>query len=247
MKYIISAVALACLFLTSLSGCSMMDAARTEIEYKDLRINVINPDPIFLMAEPGDDVAVQIRDQSRFEVGDEVWNQVRNDLRRKGYNIVRPREARYIAQVVITSNFSEKSAREIMGSPDSGAVVGGVAGGVIGAQKGTGAAVAGAAIGVAAGALADLTSSLVKVGRLEIDGILRILEKRASPIATETRTELKQGTSSTVSQDINDSSNYKQIETTFKITAEKKKLEWEECEKEVKGLIAKQIADTFGG
>jgi hypothetical protein len=246
MKHIVGKLAVVCIFLAALNCCSAMDAARTDIEYRDLRINVIHPSPIFLLAQPGDKVAVQIRDHSRFEVGDEVWNHVKEDLEAKGYKLVKPREARFIAQVVITSNFSELTAREIMGSPDTGAVVGGVAGGVIGAQKGTGAAVAGAAIGAAAGALADLSSSLVKVGRLDMEGVLRILEKRDQPVTTETRTEIKEGRASSVSQSIIDEENYKKLETGFTVTAEKKGLKWEECQGEVKKLIAKQISDTFG-
>ena len=247
MKRIIRTATLLCLFAVCLSGCAAMDAARTEIEYRDLRINVIHPSPLFLMAQPGDEICVQIRDQSRFEVGDDVWNRVEADLQAKGYILVPPRKARYIVQVVVTSNFSELTARELMGSPDTGAVVGGVAGGVIGAQKGTGAAIAGAAIGAAAGAMADLSSSLVKVGRLDMEGVMRVLERLDRPVSTETRTEIKEGRATSVTQEIIDRDDYKKLETSFTVTAEKKDLQWEECSEEVKELVAKQIYDTFGG
>jgi len=230
-----------------LTACSVMDAARTEIEYHDLKLNTTSPNPLFLDAQPGDSVSLQIRDRSGFNIGKRVKEEVEQTLKMKGYEIVLPREARFKVQVVLTSNFSEKTAREIMGSPDTGAVAGGVAGGVIGAQKGTGAAIAGAAVGTAAGALADLTSSLVKVGRVQFDGVIRVLEKADRALLTETRTEIKQGSATSVSQEFKEEIPHKQFQSDFSVTAEKTGLEWEECEKPVLEAIIKEISENFSG
>lgn len=159
----IALLILSIFFFSSMYGCGAMHAARTAIENKDTTVDVSIDDPVFISLEYNDTISIQVDDQS-LGIAEDIRMILEQKLVDKGFKVVPPQKAGVIGLYSVRVNQFSKSARELHGPGDLGAVAGFAGGLALGARNGdAGLAVLGALTGAVAGGTADLSSSMVRV------------------------------------------------------------------------------------
>ncbi|WP_028575722.1 complement resistance protein TraT [Desulfonatronovibrio hydrogenovorans] len=216
----------------AISGCGGMHAARTAIENREMSLEVVNEDPLMIQGEQGRSVHVIINDQD-LGVADEIRRGMEQQLIKKGYVVSDVEQADMICMYMLHPDQDSKTAREIHGPGDMGAIAGATGGFWAGARRGkVGEALAGGLIGALVGGATDLTSSMVSVDSISI----RVDYQVVQADLVESRPESDEVGERTSLDSRSDSG-------TFYVQARKRGLTWEEARKD----LVKSIISTAGG
>lgn len=225
-----------------LAGCA---ATTTAIRYGDLDVQTKMSNTIFLepVAPAQRTVFVQIRNTTDKQLN--IEPQIKGAIAARGYRIVNdPSKAHYILQAnVLQVGRTDKSALEQSQLAGFGGVAMGVgAGALLGGSR----AAQGAAIGgLAAGAVEAISGSAVKVVWYSMITDIQLSEKVPGAVSQQFQSQLKSGTSSTVTQTSASTSNRKKYQTRIVSSARKTNLEFAEALPHLEQGLVNSIGGVF--
>jgi uncharacterized protein YcfJ len=236
MALMIGVVALS----TGMFGCA---ATQLALEKKDLDVQTKMSETIFLDPVGPDKktVFIDIKNTSDKEV--DIYSDLTKAISMKGYTVIQdPNLAHYMLQVNILSvgKTDPSALRSVMAGGYGGAVFGGVVGAGIGAATSEtwGGTVAGGIIG---GIAETVTGALVKDVYFAMITDVQISERSAAPVSQLMKSDLTQGTQTTIQQDVAETVNWKRYRTRIGTMANQVNLALPEIQK---GLC-KSISGLF--
>lgn len=235
------------LMLGFVCGCA---ATQVAIEKKDLKVETLMSDTIFLDVEKNlpRTVYVDIRNSSDKDF--DLLGPVTAKLAQRGYTVVAdPAAASYVLQVnILQVGQADPSAlRTSVYSGYGGALAGGLAGAVIGAATGHGSgAYYGGAIGGLVGGAAELVAgSMVKDVTFSVITDVMVSEKTRDKVYESQQANLAKGKGTTVTQSIQKTSDRQRYQTRIASSANKVNLKFEEALPALQDGLARSIAGIF--
>lgn len=228
-------------------GCA---ATQVAIEKKDLKVETLMSDTIFLDVEKNlpRTVYVDIRNSSDKDF--DLLGPVTARLAQRGYTVVQnPDAASYILQAnILQVGQADPSAlRTSVYSGYGGALAGGLAGAAIGATTGkTSGALYGGVIGGLVGEAAEVVAgSMVKDVTFSVITDVMVSEKTSDKVYESQQANLSKGKGTTVSQSIQKTSNRQRYQTRIASSANKVNLKFEEALPALQDGLARSIAGIF--
>jgi hypothetical protein len=228
----------------SLGACA---ATQTALSHKDLEVQTKMTDTVFLEPSADHTVFVQARntsDQPSFDIDADL----RASLAAKGYQVVAdPRVAHYLLQVnVLSVGKTNPSAAEKAWAGGFGSALGGTAAGAAVGYAASGGGTNGALIGGLLGGGASLVAdSLVKDVTFAVITDVQISEKSAVKVFQNTTSSLKQGKSTTKSQQAVETTDKKTYQTRIMSTANQVNLELPDAMPHLRTGLVRSISGMF--
>lgn len=234
------------------SGCAAMQVA---LEKKDLKVETLMSDTIFLDLEEQRErtVFVDIRNTSDKEI--DLKTLIANKLQSKGFKIIdNPKDAGYILQsnILYVDKTDKSAARTALSSGYGGAIPTGMAvGGTIGSSGKVGfGRIMGFARGMSIGGLAagigeDISGVMVKDVNYLIVTDMMISVQTFDTVEQVERSELKQGKGSNIQQTTKGFTNRKKYQTRVVSTANQVNLNLEEALPALTEGLAQSITGIF--
>ncbi len=245
-KSLIFTVVVSAIVLT-MSGCA---AVQTMVEHKNLDVQTKMSDPIFLpppISLEDKIVWVDIRNTSDKDINLEG---ILSILRQKGYVVTfNPAENhRYRLQVQLlqVEKTSLSAAQQALASGYGGALLGGAAGAAIGSRGGYGTAIGAGLGGALLGGLVEtiINSSVKDITYMAITDV-QISVFSNKKIAQKTTADMKQGTSTNITQDVGEESDWMLYRTRIVSTANKVNLKFDEALPLLQSGISRVVAGIF--
>lgn len=240
--FLLAILAGAALITMLISGCA---ATTTSVRYAELDVQTKMSSTIFLepVAPQKKTVFVQIRNTS-----DKLLNieeAIRQAIMARGYTIESdPDKAHYILQanVLQVGKIDISALEQNAGAATGGLIVGTAAGALLGGSHAGEGAIIG---GLLAGLIENISGSMVKVVHYSMITDLQISERVQGPVSEEFKSKLKQGSSSSTTQQSTDTSNLKRYQTRIVSTARKVDLEFAEALPHLEQGLVNSISGTF--
>jgi Enterobacterial TraT complement resistance protein. len=242
-----------CMLCLFMNGCAAMQLA---IEKKDLKVDTIMSDTIFLDIEdqPSRSVYVDVRNTTDQNIN--IQNRIENMLVNRGYTISKDvKSAGYLLQVnVLHVGMTNPSAyqKAVQDGPFGYPAYGGmVAGGAVGAgvgalARGSSGALVGLGVGAAVGGLADLVANaLVKDVTYSMVTDVLISEKTTGKVTESQSANIARGKSTTTNQTVDKKSNRARYSTRIGTAANQVNLKFEEAQPVIEENLARSIAGIF--
>ncbi len=228
-------------------GCA---ATQVAIEKKDLKVETLMSDTIFLDVEKNLPRTVYVDIRNASDKDFDLLGPVTAKLSQRGYTVVAdPATASYILQVnILQVGQADPSAlRSSVYSGYGGALAGGLAGAVIGATTGRGSGVyyGGALGGLVGGAAEMVAGSLVKDVTFSIITDVMVSEKTKDPVYESQQAHLAKSKGTTVTQAIQKTSDRQRYQTRIASSANKVNLKFEEALPALQDGLARSIAGIF--
>ena len=232
----------------ALSGCA---ATQVYLENKDLQVQTRMSATVFLPpATPGKrTVWVDVRNTSDQDID---LGQLGSLLTSRGYRIVdNPEKANYHLQANILyvgrddkSAIRQSSLYGGWGGPVAGVAAGTAAGAGIGGTP-LGVGVGGIVGGIVGGVAEMIAGSLVKSVVYTMVTDIQIAERSAAPVAQTQHSNLQQGTATTVTQNVTETSGWKLYRTRIVSTATKVNLDFNEAKPQLTNGLLKSVANSL--
>lgn len=226
------------------SGC----AASTAIKKRNLDVQTKMSDTIFLEPTEPENKIVYLDIRNTSDKNVDVLGQVRSAFEARGYRITNsPKEAKYMLQgnILKVEKTDARTAGEMMASSYGSAAFAGTA---AYAMTGGGYSKGNLGVGLGVAAVAFLADSLVEDVVYVMVTDLQVRERPLKgEIITQTQNaNLKQGTSTSVKQDIKGGEvQWKTYRTRIVSTANKVNLQFEEAQPVLEQALAKSISGIF--
>jgi uncharacterized protein YcfJ len=240
----ITLVSLCLAFTQGMWGCA---ATQVALEKKDLDVQTKMSETIFLDPVGPDKktVFIDIKNTSDKEV--DIVSDLTAVIAGKGYRVVQdPKLAHYLLQANILSvaKADPSALQSVIGAGYGGAVFGGTVGAGIGAATGKswGSTAVGGIIG---GIVETVSGALVKDVMYAMITDVQISERSAAPVSQVMRSDLTQGTQTTIQQDVAETVNWKRFRTRIGTSANKVNLKFEEALPEIQKGLCRSISGLF--
>lgn len=225
-------------------GCA---ATQVALEKKDLDVQTKMSETIFLDPVGPDKktVFIDVKNTSDKEIA--ILQDLAAAITGKGYRVVQdPNHAHYMLQANILSvaKTDPSALQSVMAAGYGGAVFGGMVGAGVGAAatRSWGGAAAGGIIG---GLAETVAGALVKDVMFAMVTDVQISERSVAPVSQVMRSDLTQGTQTTIQQDVAETVNWKRFRTRVGTSANKVNLKFEEALPEVQKGLCKCIGGLF--
>jgi len=227
-------------------GCA---ATQIALEHKDLKVQTQMSETIFLEPASPDKKTIWIDVKNTSDKNLDLPG-LPGLIAARGYKVVAdPDKANYRLQVNILSvGMADPSAlRDSLYAGWGGAVAGDAAGSAIGLASGSGTGVAaGGLIGGVVGGTAELVAgSMVKNVTYAIITDVQISEYSEKPVAEQQTAQLRQGTQTTLQQQVQDTSHWKRYRTRIGSSANKVNLSFEEAQPVIVDGLQRSLAGLF--
>lgn len=228
-----------------LSGCA---ATQVALEKKDLKVQTLMSDTLFLDIENQVSRSVYVDIRNTTDKDFDLAERIKSKLQAKGYALAsNPKDAGYILQVnVLQVGQADPAALRTSvfggyGSTLGAGLAGATAGALIAGNAGAGAAVGGALFGIG-----DMVAgSLVKDVTYSVMTDIMISEKTASKVKEQQTARLAKGKGTKLSQSIEKESNRQRYQTRIASSANQVNLKFEEALPHLQEGLAKSISGIF--
>ena len=232
--------------LLLMSGCAAMSTA---IKHRNLKVESKMSESIFL--EPTDDaktIYVQVKSTLSQDF-DGLKTQLEQQLAHNGWEIVKTvASANNMVQINVLQAGQAKDEASAWGALQGGFGADILTGGLMGLAAGyaTGSAGVGIGVGAVTGAASWVANQLVEnVYYSMVTDVQVSVRSKDGPVTQSTESNLSQGTSSKVSQTINQKSDWLKYRTRIVSVANKVNLKFEDAKPELQAQIAKQVSGIF--
>jgi len=235
-------------------SCAAMNVA---ISKKDLNVQTLMSDTIFMDPENGTDRSVFIDVKNTTDKNVNIQQLLMNNLEAKGYRIVdNPAQAGFILQVnILQVGMADPNAYQasvlagpsLVGSTAAGAVAGAlIGGGPTGRHYNYGGAVAGGLIGgLAMGAVDVAVNSSVKDVTFSMITDVMVSEKADKNVREQRNANVSTGRGNSVTQNVDKKSGRLRYATRIGSSANKVNLKFEEAQPALEENLARSIAGIF--
>jgi hypothetical protein len=223
-----------------MSGCG---AATTAIEKRNLEVQTKMSDSVFLEPVSPDKQIVYLRVRNTTDKNVEVEQQIKNAFEARGYKVVNNPDLAYF---MIQANILQVG--KIDGTDSDSSLQSGFGGGLLGAgvSMATGGSGNNIGIGAAVGALVGVVANtMVKDIYYSMTTDVEIRQRPAldEKISQNEQNYSEQGTTSTISQNVNTSNvQWKIYRTRIISTANKVNLEFDEAQSELTKGLARSLS-----
>lgn len=241
----ILATAMAALLLL-MSGCAAMSTA---IKHRNLKVESKMSESIFL--EPTDDaktIYVQVKSTLSQDF-DGLKTQLQQQLSHNGWEVVKTvASANNMVQINVLQAGQAKDEASAWGALNGGFGADILTGGLMGLAAGyaTGSAGVGIGVGAVGSAASWVANQLVEnVYFSMVTDIQVSVRSKDGQVTQNTESNLSQGSSSKVSQTINQKSDWLKYRTRIVSVANKVNLKFEAAKPELQAQIAKQVSGIF--
>jgi outer membrane lipoprotein SlyB len=230
----------------SLSGCA---ATRLTLEKKDLDVQTKMSDTIFLSPEELGERIVWVDIKNTSDKNVDLGGIISN-LQGRGYKIVlnykEPHNLRLQVNLLQAEKTSISAAQQTLYNGYGGALVGGVAGAAIGSRGGTGTAM-GAGIGGAllGGLIETAANAMVKDVTYAMVTDVQVSAHSDTKVAQQMAGSLRQGTSTNLSQNVSDESDWRIYRTRVVSTANKVNLKFDQALPELEAGLHRVIGNIL--
>jgi hypothetical protein len=227
-------------------GCA---ATQVALEHKDLKVQTQMSETIFLDPAPPEKKTLWIEVKNTSDKPLELPG-LAATIGAKGYKIIAdPTKANYRLQVNILSvgQCDPSALRDSIYAGWGGALAGAAAGSAVGlaTRSSTGVAAGGLIGGVLGGAAELVAGSLVKNVTYAIITDVQISEYSEREVAEQQSAQLKQGTQTTLAQEITQTSHWKRYRTRIGSSANKVNLSFEEAQPAIVDGLQRSLAGCF--
>lgn len=248
-KYLKTVTMLTALVVVAcLSGCAATEVA---LEHRDLQVSTRMSSTVFLDVENGVEKTVYLDVRNTSDKDIDVKSLIASRLAGAGYTVVsNPRDAFYVLQMnVLQVGVASPSALHQSLYAGWGGTLGGAeAGALIGGQRADSfsGAMNGAGIGGLVGSAAELVAgSMVKNVTFSMITDLQILERTKVAVKQSTESNLASGTGTHVTQESENTTNWKKYQTRIVSTANQVNLKFAKALPVLEEQLAKSVAGIF--